>query len=552
VTRPRLHVHAVYNDFCAVAPSPELRERLREQLRTTRAGSDVPVTLAGDPKMPGFNDGTILPPSAFPPGTPLDRIRSAAAERSPLRGDVRVIVVLIDFTDKRFEQSTDRFEDLFFSTGKIPTGSVTEYYTDVTGGLVHITGQVVGPFTMPQTLAWYANDNYGIGKPTGDARANIMAQDAAKAADPTVDFAPYDNDGDGYVDAFIVVHAGEGGEETGNSGDIWSHKWVVPEEFDADGTKVYAYLTIPENAKLGVAAHELGHLLFGFPDLYDTDYTSEGIGNWCLMAGGSWNGGGDTPAHPSAWCKAQQEWVSVENVTENNVLTLPDVKASRRVHRLWTDGTVGQEYFLLENRQQNGFDADLPSGGLLVWHVDESQQTNEDENHYLVALLQADGSRDLENDLNRGDGGDPYPGYTDNRAFAATSTPASTGYSGQDSLVAVTEISDSGDTMTVTVSVHATGGDQPGDVGKRLADLEARVAALEDAVSHGGEALSAIRQGGGGLSAVSRRTSGARGTSNGKRGDGAVDALNAGLSAAAKAARDLVSEVQQWSPRRRT
>ena len=43
-------------------------------------------------------------------------------------------------------------------------------------------------------------------------------------------------------------------------------------------------------------AHELGHLLFGFPDLYDTDYTSEGIGDWCLMAAGSWNGGGDTPA----------------------------------------------------------------------------------------------------------------------------------------------------------------------------------------------------------------------------------------------------------------
>ena len=97
----------------------------------------------------------------------------------------------------------------------IPTGSVTEYYTDVTGGLVHITGEVVGPFTMPQTLAWYANDNYGIGKPSGDPRANIMAHDAAEAANSAVDFGPYDNDGNGYVDAFIVVHAGEGGEETG-------------------------------------------------------------------------------------------------------------------------------------------------------------------------------------------------------------------------------------------------------------------------------------------------------------------------------------------------
>jgi len=553
VTRPHHLVPAATDDLCAVAPSPELRQRLREQLRGLRAGADAPVTLAGDPKLPGFNDGTILPPSAFPPGTRLRDVRSAAADRSPLRGDVRVIVVLIDFTDKRFEQSIERFEQLFFSTGTIPTGSVTEYYTDVTGGLVHITGEVVGPFTMPQTLAWYANDNYGIGKPSGEPRANIMAQDAARAANASVDFGPYDNDGNGYVDAFIVVHAGEGGEETGNSGDIWSHKWVLPEEFDADGTKIYAYLTIPENAKLGVAAHELGHLLFGFPDLYDTDYTSEGIGDWCLMAGGSWNGGGDTPAHPSAWCKAQQEWVGVENVTQDGTLTLADVKTSRTVHRLWTDGATGQEYFLLENRQQNGFDAGLPSGGLLVWHVDESQPSNEDENHYLVGLVQADGSRDLENDLNRGDGGDPYPGWTDNRSFTATSTPASTGYAGSDSLVAVTDISDSGDTMTVRASVHAAGGGgQSGDVESRLTDVEARLAALEDAASRAGAALSSIRQGGGFLGAVSRRTSGASRTADGKRGDGAVDAVNAGLSAAAKAARDLVSEVQQWSPRRRT
>jgi immune inhibitor A len=554
VTRPIHPEHGVHGDFCAVAPSPQLRERLREELRNLRTDADTPLILAGDPKRPGFNDGTIRPPSAFPPGTPLDTVRSAAAERAPLRGDVRVIVVLVDFTDKRFEQSTERFEQLFFSTGTIPTGSVTEYYTDVTGGLVHITGQVVGPFTMPQTLAWYANDNYGIGKPSGDPRANILAQDAAQAANATVDFGPYDNDGDGYVDAFIVVHAGEGGEETGNSGDIWSHKWVLPQEYDADGTKIYSYLTIPENAKLGVAAHELGHLLFGFPDLYDTDYSSEGIGNWCLMAGGSWNGGGDTPAHPSAWCKAQQEWVTVDNVTADSTITIADVKTSRTVQRLWTDGTVGQEYFLLENRQQAGFDADLPAGGLLVWHIDESQQSNDDENHYLVALLQADGDRDLENDVNRGDGGDPYPGYLDNRSVTATSNPASTGYSGQSSLVAVTAISDPGDTMTATVSVHATGSEQPGDLEARVAALETRVAALERAVSQGGSALSAIGQGGGGVfGAASGRIPGARTATEGRRGgDGAVDALNAGLSAAAKAARDLVSEVQQWSPRRRT
>ncbi|HYY12480.1 MAG TPA: M6 family metalloprotease domain-containing protein [Kineosporiaceae bacterium] len=540
-----------------MAPSPQLRERLRQRLRVLRDGADVPVALAGEPRLPGFNDGTILPPSRFAPGTPLRDVRRAAVVRAPLRGEVRVLVVLVDFPDKHFDVDTSRFEQLFFSTGKLATGSVREYYDEVTGGLVTVTGQVVGPFTMPQPLSWYANGNYGIGKPSGEPRANVLAQDAVKAADPSVDLAPYDNDGNGYVDAFVVVHAGRGGEETGDPGDIWSHKWVLPEEYAADGAKVYAYLTIPEDAKLGVSAHELGHLLFGFPDLYDIDYSSEGIGDWCLMAGGSWNGGGDTPAHPSAWCKAQQGWVDVVPVTADADLELADVKQGRSVHRLWTDGAAGQEYFLLENRQQTGFDAQLPGGGLLVWHVDESKESNEDENHYLVALVQADGSRDLENDVNRGDAADPYPGSAGNTAFTATSVPASTGYSGQDSLVAVTAVTDRGDgTVSAHVSVHAQGGppDDGGGLEQRVAALEARLAALEDAVARGGQALAGSASGTGSGSGVPRHHTTRRSSAPGSRnGQGPADAVNAGLAAAARAARDLVTEVQQqWSPRRRT
>jgi immune inhibitor A len=327
---------------------------------------------------------------------------------------------------------------------------------------------------------------------------------------------------------------------------------VLPDEYDADGTKIYAYLTIPEDAKLGVTAHEMGHLLFGFPDLYDIDYTSEGVGNWCLMAGGSWNGGGDTPAHPSAWCKAQQGWVDVDNVTTDSTLTLADVKTSRTVHRLWTDGADGQEYFLLENRQLAGFDAELPGAGLLIWHVDDSRETNEDENHYLVGLVQADGSRDLELGMNRGDGGDPFPGWSANTLFTGTSTPASTGYSGQDSLVAVTGISDSDETMTASVSVHSAGDRPSDDVERRLAALEARVSTLEDAVAGASSALSGIRPGGAGM-AGSRRSRTAGGALSAGAGADGGDPFTAGIAAAGRAFRDLLGEMQHpWSPRRRT
>ena len=121
------------------------------------------------------------------------------------------------------------------------------------------------------------------------------------------------------------------------------------------------------------------------------------------MAGGSWNGAGDVPAHPSAWCKAQQGWVSVFNQTTNATLNLEEVKTSNRVYRLWKDGAPGNEYFLLENRQQTLYDLQLPGGGLLIFHIDDSIATNQDDHHPKVALVQADGLQQLESGANRGD-----------------------------------------------------------------------------------------------------------------------------------------------------
>jgi immune inhibitor A len=456
-------VVAVWSDFCAVAPSPELRSRLNDELDRLRAtpGEVLADNLAisRSPRRLGFDDGVIIPPAEFPLGTPTSAIRGAAADRAPLRGAVRVVVVLVDFSDKPMTETVSHFNDLFFSTGVMPNGSVKEYYREVTNGLVDLVGEVVGPFRLPQTLNWYANNNFGIGRPNGVARANIMAQDAAIAANPTINFSPYDNDGNGYVDAFIVVHAGRSGDETGDPSDIWAHKWILPQVYNADGKNIYAYLTVAEDSKIGVCAHEIGHLIFGFPDLYDTDDTSEGIGDWCLMAGGSWNGGGngtrpgDVPAHPSAWCKVNQGWVSVTNISTTSTPTIPDVKTSRNVYRVWKDGGGGNEYFLLENRQRTGFDAQLPGDGLLIWHIDESQSGNTDENHYKVGLMQADGNRDLEQKRNRGDAGDPYPGTSGNTSFTVNSNPNSKSYTGQDTCVSISNISPSAPTMTATVSV---------------------------------------------------------------------------------------------------
>jgi immune inhibitor A len=280
---------------------------------------------------------------------------------------IRTILVLVEFNDKRMaSDAKERFQDLFFSTGKVATGSVTEYFAEASNEKISFTGEVAGPFLMPQTSTYYANNDHG--QSTTTPNMQTLAADALAAAMGAVDFKPYDNDGNGYVDAFVVVHAGQGGEQSGDKNDIWSSKWVLPQETKVNEVTVYAFLTIPEDAQIGVSAHELGHLVFGWPDLYDTDDTSAGIGNWCLMSGGTWGGlpAGTTPCHPSAWCKANQGWVDTVTETENHVITCPDVKLSQKVHRLWKNGDISsQEYFLIENRQLAAFDASLPGAGLL-------------------------------------------------------------------------------------------------------------------------------------------------------------------------------------------
>ena len=443
---------------CLVAPHPDLKAQIDQAVRELRGAAGGllgHMLVAREKTAAGLNDGLIVPGSYFPVGTPLARVRSAAAERAPLRGTLQVIVVLVDFDDQQMTEDAAHFEELFFSDGVLPDGSVREYFQEVSHGLVDIAGQVVGPYRLPLTMAAYAHGESGTGNPLPNART--MALDAALAADPNVDFTPFDNDNNGFVDAFIVVHAGAGAEVTNSPSDIWSHKWVLPQgELSTDTKKIFAYLTVPEDSKIGVCCHELGHLLFGWPDLYDTDGTSSGLGDWCLMASGSWNAGGDIPAHASAWCKVNQGWVNVVTQRTTDTVPIADVKTGHTVYRLWKDGGGGTEYFLVENRQKTGYDKELPGGGMLVYHIDDSTQSNANEAHYKVGLVQADGLRDLEAGADQGDGGDPFPGSQANASFTGLSTPNSHSYAGVKTCVSITDIGPSGPVMSAKLSVSCT------------------------------------------------------------------------------------------------
>jgi hypothetical protein len=155
-------------------------------------------------------------------------------------------------------------------------------------------------------------------------------------------------------------------------------------------------------------------------------------------------------------------WVTPTNITSNTPnVSIPDVESNAVVFRLWTSGAIGDEYFLVENRQRTGYDAALPSSGLLIWHIDDAVDHNQYEwypghtgfGHYKVALEQADNQFHLEKKTSAGDTGDPFPGALHATSFSPTTEPNSDSYSPSSSFVAVTNISSSAATMTADFAV---------------------------------------------------------------------------------------------------
>ncbi len=385
------------------------------------------------------------------------------------------IALLVDFSDNVADSAAyppSHFQSLLFSEDSYPTGSVRDFYLENSYGQFSLDGAVTFWLRMPQTYAYYVNNLKGMG--VYPQNAQKLAADAIAAANPYVDLSQFDNDGpdgvphsgddDGYVDALFIVHAGPGYEETGDPTDMYSHQWQTRVPISVDGVYANKYTMEPENGRAGVFCHEYGHVL-GLPDLYDYEYDAKGLGYWSVMAYGSWANNGLTPTHFDAWCKSKLGFVTPVVLTSNvRNLTVSPAEDFPSSYVLWTNGIVGKQYFIVENRQRKYFDSYLGGSGLVVYHVDESVSGNFDECcgtgalHYRVAVEQADGECDLELNYNNGDTGDPFPGSggtrNPNYTFGAATTPASLDYSGNDTQVSITDISLSGGDVVMSAVVE--------------------------------------------------------------------------------------------------
>ena len=388
----------------------------------------------------------------------------------PIHGQLRVKVLLIDFPDREGTLPVSHYNQLLFSKDTYPTGSMRDYFREVTLGKVDVTGSIHGWLRMPNDYSYYTNGESGTEYRSYPRNARRMAEDAVNAAlDAGINFGDdLDVLDDGTITALFIIHAGLGAETLSPSirgNHIWSHKWATQRSIEVS-QNLYAstYLTVPHNCKVGVCAHELGHLAFQWEDFYDPNYGEDGkewdgSGSWDVMASGSYNGNGNRPCHPAALHKTQHNWIEVTPVTSSGQHTLkPYTPTSGQVLKLISPKYRSGQYLLLENRTKTGFDSDLPGEGLLVWKVDESADMFAPDKPALL-LVQADGRRQLQtpDDWNKGDAGDPFPGSSNRTNLSDTGIISTSFPDGEDSGISLKNIQRDIDNGHISLDIEFEG-----------------------------------------------------------------------------------------------
>jgi M6 family metalloprotease-like protein len=423
---------------------------------------------------------------------------AAAIQQMPqkIQGQRRIPVVTANFHEYANPPYpvADLQRELF--DGPWPTGTMSQYYSEISSGSLSLSGLVSPWAQLAHDSSYYEGADYFstetqrmepcFGVCSNSKVHELISEALSTSANSGLDWGRFDNDGpdnvpnsgddDGFVDFVAFVHSEPGSECQNGSRNIWSYSSSLSDspagvyetaspKHGGGFIKIDDYTIQPaldctgnQMIQIGVFSHEFGHA-FGLPDLYDTDRsngTSSGVGNWCLMSGGSWGGDGhspERPSHMSPWAKAYLGWIDETPVTQDESnATLIDVLTSHSARRMRISANM---YYLIANVAKTGFNDRLPAGGIQIWKINEtvirsslsSNRVNADSHNRGVELIEADNNHGLDDVNNRGEAGDVFPGSGNKRKFDVGTSPASVGQ------VALCSIPDAAQQMRVRMLV---------------------------------------------------------------------------------------------------
>lgn len=317
--------------------------------------------------------------------------RVGTIDKSVFQGTKKAIVILAQYTDKKFtaDNSLDLYKKAInginYKDGDF-RGSVRDYFRAQSHGQFDIDFDVVGVCPLKKNYAYY-------GKNVGDDEPNayqMIVEACQWAHDNGTDFSKYDWNGDGKVDQVYVIYAGLGQADGGAVNTVWPHMFYLSayegteyynKGLTLDGVAIDTYACGPElqgdgrNNGVGTFCHEFSHCM-GFPDLYDYNSSWFGMGYFDLMDSGSYNGEGYLPAGYSAAEKSDCGWIELKdmtNITETvNVTDMAPQTQNGDAYIIKNKGNEN-EYFVVEYRAKDGWDAEIPGEGIMITHIDFDQ-----------------------------------------------------------------------------------------------------------------------------------------------------------------------------------
>lgn len=381
-----------------------------------------------------------------------DKMRGLGGDHITYKGVKKGLVVLVDFKNKKFADGHDLeyYKNVingkdFSDEEEGYVGSVRDYFLAQSNGQFELDFDVVGPVTMSKNYGYYGND----GAYQKDEKVYEMIKEACDGIQDKVNLKDYDWDGDGEADQVFFLYAGLGQASGGSAGTVWPHEselryWpcgVLSYSTGKINTYACANELQPEtqgssryiSAGIGTICHEFSHCL-GFADMYDTTGSGGyGMSVFDVMDQGSYNGNGFVPCNYTAFERIYAGWVeAIELIDPATVKDMKSVSDYGRPFIMYNYKNTN-EYFLLENRQNTGWDKGLyGSNGLLIVHVNyvPSRWANNSVNSsaekiQCCTVVNADGSREnTQYSLQ----GDLYPyevkGVTMNDEFTDESEPA--------------------------------------------------------------------------------------------------------------------------------
>lgn len=398
-----------------------------------------------------------------------------------------LLVIRLQYHDATFTNSAVTWSDKIFGNN---FHQLNHYYNEASAGQFAfsrvdenegIPDDGVITVTLDKNHPDPSDDNLDAIHP--DLKAALIA------AAPYIDFASYDTNHNGKIafDELQVIFIVAGYEDAYSGGTqspgIWAHSYCTQpiNTPNVDGVSLLgcsflgSYAVFGErhdthDATIGIIAHELGHAAFWLSDLYDVDGSSAGIGYFGLMGTGSGayaapaDTPGNTPSHLNAWSKTRTGWFTPQIVSGLNDQSITLNESASTDYNILKLPITPKEYFLLENRNNSGYDAGLYAlggtfaGGLAIWHIDENiidanyldNTVNNDETHKGVDLEEA-ANAELDIGSTASFWGNStnlyYAGNVDR--FAPDTTPNSDSYAGSSSGIYVENISSRGSSMTL-------------------------------------------------------------------------------------------------------